>query len=71
MTEAERGDAFQRFLDSTEPYNAKIREEGDLPWFEDSERREKVAARLGLPTSTSPDEVRRALFMRHRKATND
>lgn len=58
---------FEQSLERTEQYMTKIRDAGDLPWFEDPDRRAKVAARLGLPDDTTALEVRRALFERCRR----
>ncbi len=46
---------------------AVVREAGDLPWFEDTDRKAKVAARLGLPEDTDPMDLRRALWQRRNR----
>jgi hypothetical protein len=60
--------AFQRYLELHVNYDAAIRAAGDVPWHEDHERRAKVAARLGLSVDADPVDVRRALFLRGRRA---
>jgi hypothetical protein len=57
---------FDDYLASSENYMAAIREADDLPWYDDPDRRAKVAARLGLPAETPALELRRALFERAR-----
>ena len=47
-----------------QPYEAAVRDAGDLPWPEDPAKRQQVAARLGLPEDTDPMELRRALWAR-------
>lgn len=61
---------FEDYTASSENYVAAIREAGDLPWFEDPERRSRAAAQLGLPEDTDPMELRRALWARRHKRSN-
>lgn len=61
---------FQDYTASSENYMAAIREDGDLPWFENPERRSRVAAQLGLPQDTDPTELRRVLWARRHKRSN-
>lgn len=58
---------FTEYLAQSEAYFSVVREAGDEPWFENDERRAKVAARLGLAADTPALELRRALFERGRK----
>uniref|UniRef100_A0AB39U2N4 Uncharacterized protein n=11 Tax=unclassified Caudoviricetes TaxID=2788787 RepID=A0AB39U2N4_9CAUD len=60
----ERIETFEQYLERSEPYFAAIREAGDLPWFEDTEKRAATAVRLGLAADAEPLEVRRALWER-------
>lgn len=55
---------FTGYLERSEAYFAAVRDKGDAPWFENDERRAKVADRLGLPADTPALELRRALFER-------
>lgn len=64
----EREAAFQEYLKHSAPYDAAIREAGDLPWHEDPERLARVAQQLGLPEDSEPLTVRRALFNRHHRS---
>lgn len=65
----ERVETFEQYLERSEPYNAAVRAAGDLPWFEDPEKRAEIAEQLGLPTDTDPMELRKALWeRRNRKA---
>jgi hypothetical protein len=59
--------SYEQYVANTAEYFAAIEAAGDLPWWQDRDRRAIAAARLGIPDD-DPDEVRRALFMKHRKA---
>ena len=59
---SERELAFQTHLKRSENYFNAIRDNGDLPWFEDAERRAEVADQLGF-IDVSDIDLRRALFM--------
>ncbi|ORB73130.1 hypothetical protein BST44_16320 [Mycobacterium scrofulaceum] len=59
--------SFEEYLARSEAYMAVVREAGDLPWFEDTDRKAKVAARLGLPEDTDPMDLRRALWQRRNR----
>lgn len=59
----ERERAYQQYVELHEPYFAKIADDGDTPWFADPL---KLAAlrRAGQPAAATPEDERRALFMR-------
>jgi hypothetical protein len=59
--------SFERYLEQTENYFAAIRAAGDLPWFEDPEKRAEIVARMCLPQDIDPLELRRMLFERGRR----
>ncbi|KXF54648.1 hypothetical protein AXA44_40570 [Rhodococcus sp. SC4] len=49
-TEAERSRVFSDYLERTEPYFAKIRDDGDRPWFgSEDERRDLFDRRYSRP----------------------
>uniref|UniRef100_A0AB39U256 Tail assembly chaperone n=1 Tax=Mycolicibacterium phage Alyssa1 TaxID=3240801 RepID=A0AB39U256_9CAUD len=58
---------FEQYLERSEPYFAAVREAGDLPWFEDPEKRAAAAVKLGLSAETDPLELRRALWERRNR----
>ncbi|WP_071289462.1 hypothetical protein [Mycolicibacterium llatzerense] len=62
MTPEDREAAFQRLLANTVNYFEKVEAEGDLPWFKDPEKLD----RLGIK-ATDPIEARRELFYRQYK----
>ncbi|EKT81854.1 hypothetical protein WSS_A15219 [Rhodococcus opacus M213] len=53
-TEAEKAEAFAKYLERTEPYFAKISEDGDRPWFgSEDERRDLFDRRYEKPAPPS------------------
>jgi hypothetical protein len=49
-SEAEKAEVFAEYIDRTEPYFAKILEDGDRPWFgSDEERRAMFDQRFERP----------------------
>jgi hypothetical protein len=58
---------FDEYVDNSANYFTVVRDAGDAPWFEDPERRAKVAAQLGLTADIPALEVRKALFEKGRK----
>lgn len=70
-TEIERREeAFQHHLDKSENYVAAIREAGDVPWWENPEKLAKLENKIPGISAMTPDERRRALFMRHHQNPN-
>lgn len=65
LTEAEREAAFQRYLERTEPYNATIEAAGDLPWYRDPNKLEKLERHIPGITAMTEDGRRRALYQHH------
>lgn len=64
VTAERRDEAYRAYVETTEVIVAKLRESGELPWWEDPERIAGTASKLGLPVDTPAETVRRALFDR-------
>ena len=60
----ERVETFEQYVDLKAPYFDAIRDAGDVPWFEDPEKRSAIISGLGLPADIEPIELRRALWER-------
>lgn len=57
-------ETFEEYEARSASYFDAVREAGDLPWFEDPEKRAPALSVLGLPEDTPPIELRRALWER-------
>lgn len=64
VPQTRRDAAYAAHLEASEFVVAKIRESGELPWWEDPERTAGVARKIDLPADTPAETVRRALFDR-------
>lgn len=64
MTEQEREQSYQEFIDFKAPYFDTIVENGEMPWFWQADKSREVAEKLGLDDLATDDEIRRALWMR-------
>lgn len=62
MNATDREAAFQRHLDGTVNYFAAIRAAGDLPWFEDAERLERLEERYPGISRLPAIDARRLFF---------
>jgi hypothetical protein len=61
----DREAAFQQHVERQEPYFRTVRENEDIPWFEEGNpKRGETAAKLGLPDDVADIELRRELFFR-------
>ncbi|CPS38137.1 hypothetical protein [Mycobacteroides abscessus] len=58
---------YDTMAENQERYFAAVREKGGVPWFEDPDKRQRVATRLGVPVDS---DLRRALFDARNKSTN-
>lgn len=61
-------DAFESWWDRFgQPYEAAVIEQGGVPWVSDPDKRQVMAARLGLPADTPDMDLRRALWQRRNR----
>lgn len=53
---------FEEYVERHVPYFEKVRADGDLPWFEDPEKLQKLEPRVPGITEASAEDARRMLF---------